>query len=61
MRNVHMLDVHNLCYLVHNPRRDHMHIVYAHNPRRENHVMRSRGQTRILNRSPCLVEIYLII
>ena len=52
MRNVHMLDVHNLCYLVHDPRRDHMHIVYAHVPRRENHAMRSRSQTRILSRSP---------
>ena len=51
MRNVCMLDVHNLYYLVHDPRRDHMHIVYAHNPRRDNHVMRSRSQTRILNRS----------
>ena len=55
MRNVCMLDVHNLCYLVRDPRRDHMHIVYAHNPRRENHAMRSRSQTRILSRTPTCV------
>ena len=51
-RSACKLVVHNLyCLIVHDPRRDHRHSVYAHNPRRDNHVMRSRSQTRILNRS----------
>ena len=44
MHNAYMQALDNLCYLVHNPRRDHMYFVHCMMmARRENHDMISRN------------------